>query len=48
MKYLNGKYSVEVKFERYTIHPEENTSLGQRNLLKSLRIQYQVQNETKI
>ena len=48
MKYLNGNYYVEVKDKRYKIHPTENIILRKRDEPKSLRTQYQVQNETKI
>ena len=48
MKYLNGDYYVEVKDHRYRIHPTENLVLRERDPPKSLRTQYQVQNETKI
>ena len=48
MKYLNGEYYVEVKDHRYKIHPTENIVLRKRDPLKSLRTQYQIQNETKI
>ena len=48
MKYLNGEYYVEVKDKRYKIHPTENIILGLRDEPKSLRTQYQVQNETQI
>ena len=48
MKYLNGEYYVEVKDNRYKIHPAENTILRKRHEPKSLRTQYQVQNETHI
>ena len=48
MKYLNGKYYVEVKDKRYKIHPSENIILREREQPKSLRTQYQVQNDTKI
>ena len=48
MKYLNGEYYVEVKVHRYKIHPTENIILRKRDEPKSLRTQYQVQNETKI
>ena len=48
MKYLNGEYYVEVKDHRYKIHPTENNILRKRDEPKSLRIQYQVQNETQI
>ena len=48
MKYLNGEYYVEVKDRRYKIHPTENIILRLRDEPKSLRAQYQVQNQTKI
>ena len=48
MKYLNGEYYVEVKDHRHKIHPTENIILRKRDEPKSLRTQYQVQNETKI
>ena len=48
MKYLNGEYYVEVKDHRYKIHPTENIILRKREEPKSLRSQYQVQNETQI
>ena len=48
MKYLNGEYYVEVKDQRYKIHPTENIILRKREEPKSLRTQYQVQNETQI
>ena len=48
MKYLNGEYYVEVKDHRYEIHPNENIILRKRDEPKSLRTQYQVQNETQI
>ena len=48
MKYLNGRYYVEVKDHRYKIHPTEKIILGLREEPKSLRTQYQVQNETQI
>ena len=48
MKYLNCLYYVEVKDHRYKIYPTENIFLGHRDEPKSLRTQYQVQNETKI
>ena len=48
MKYLDGKYYVEVKSRRYKIHPTENIILRKRDEPKSLRTQYQVQNETQI
>ena len=48
MKFLNGNYYVEVKDERYRIHPTENKLLGVREEPKSLRTQYQVQNKEQI
>ena len=48
MKYLNGEYYVEVEDHRYKIHPTENIILRKRDEPKSLRTQYQVQNETLI
>ena len=48
MKYLDGIYYVEVKDHRYRIHPTENFVLRLRDELKSLRFQYQVQNQTQI
>ena len=48
MKYLNGEYYVEVKDHRYKIHPTENIILRKRDPPKSLRTQYQIQNETLI
>ena len=48
MKYLDGNYYVEVKDHRYRIHPTENIILRKRDPPKSLRTQYQVQNETQI
>ena len=48
MKYLNGEYYVELNDHRYKIHPTENIILRKRDEPKSLRTQYQVQNETKI
>ena len=48
MKYLNGEYYVEVKDHRYKIHLTENIILRLRDEPKSLRTQYQVQNETQI
>ena len=48
MKYLDGNYYVEVKDHRYKIHPTENIILRLRDEPKSLRTQYQVQNETQI
>ena len=48
MKYLDGNYYVEVKDHRYRIHLTENIILRKRDEPKSLRTQYQIQNETQI
>ena len=48
MKFLKGRYNVELKDHRYKIHPTWNIILGERDLLKSRRTQYQVQNNTQI
>ena len=48
MKYLNGEFYVNVKDHRYKIHPTEIFILRKRDPPKSLRTQYQVQNETQI
>ena len=48
MKYLDGKYYVEVKDHRYKIHPTENMILRKRDPAISLRTQHHVQNETQI
>ena len=48
MKYLIGRYYVEVKDHRYKIHPTENIFLRLRDEPNSLRTQYQVRNETQI
>ena len=48
MKYLNGEYYVEVKDQRYRIHPTENMKLRKRDPPTSLRTQYQVQNDIQI
>ena len=48
MTYLDGNYYVEVKDHRYKIHPTEKIILRERDGPKSLRTQYQVQNETQI
>ena len=48
MKYPNGQYYVEVKDHWYKIHPTENIILKLWDEPKSLRIQYQVQNDTQI
>ena len=48
MKYPGSKYYVKAKYHRYRIHPTENVILGLQDKPKSLRIQYQVQNEVQI
>ena len=48
MKYLNGRFYVEVKDHRYKIHPTENIKLGLRDPPTSLRTQNQVQKDTLI
>ena len=48
MKYFNGRFYVEVKDQRYKIHPTEIIVLRLRDPPSSLRIQYQVQNDTQI
>ena len=48
MKFLNGEYNVEVKDHRYKFHPTENIFLRKQDPPKSLRTQYQVENETQI
>ena len=48
MKKLNGENYIEVKDHSYKIHPTENIILRKRDEPKSLRTQYQVQNETQI
>ena len=48
MKYLNGQYYVEVKDHRYKIQPTGDKIVRLRNPPKSLRTQYQVQNDTHI
>ena len=47
MKKLNGELYVEVEDHRYRIHPTENIILRKRDPPKSLKTQYQVQNETE-
>ena len=47
MKYLNGEYYVEVRDQRYKIHPNENIILRKRDPPIFLRFQYQVQKETQ-
>ena len=48
LKYLAGKYYVEVKYHRYRIHPTEKIIIRKRDPPTSSRIQYQVQNNTQI
>ena len=48
MKYLDGKNYVEVKDQRYKIHPTENIIIREGDPPTSLRTQYQDQNETQI
>ena len=48
MKILNGEYYVEVRDHRYENHPTEDNILRKRDPPTSLKIQYQVQNETHI
>ena len=48
MKYLDDQYFVEVKDHRYKTHPLENIILRLKDPPKSLRTQYQVQNDTQI
>ena len=48
MKYLDNNYYVEVKDQRYRIHPTENKILRLGGEPKSLRTQYQVRNNTQI
>ena len=48
MKFLNGEYHVEVKDERYIIHPSEHIILRLQGEPKYLKTQYQVQNNTEI
>ena len=48
MKYLNGEDYVEVKDNRYKIHPTENIILRKRDPSTSLRTRCQVQNEIQI
>ena len=48
MKFLNGRYYVEVKDKRYRIHPTENIISRLRDPPQSLRTQNQVENQTEI
>ena len=48
MKILYGEFYVEIKDQRYEIHPTENIILRKRDPPQFLRTQYQVQNNTQI
>ena len=48
MKFLNGRFYVEVKDQRYIIHPTKNNILRLREEPNSLSTQYGLQNETQI
>ena len=48
MLYPNGKYYVEVKVKRYSLHTIYDIKLREREPPKSSETQYQVLNETKI
>ena len=48
MNFLNGEFDVEIKDHRYRMHPTENIILRKRDPPRSLRTQYQVQNNTQI
>ena len=48
MKFLNGKYYVQKKDERYIFNPFEKIIQGLRDPPKSLKTQYRMQNETEI
>ena len=48
MKNLDGNYYVEVKDNRYKIHPNENIILGLREEPEFLRTQNQLQIDTQI
>ena len=48
MNVLDGNYYNEVKDHRYRNHPTEKIILGLQDEPKSLRTQYQNQNETQI
>ena len=45
MKYLDGRYYLEVKDHSYRSHATKNKIKKEREPPKSLRTQYQVQNE---
>ena len=48
MKYLDGKYDVEVKDHRYLFQPTKNIISRLKDEPKSLTTQYQVHNNTQI
>ena len=48
MKFPNAQNYVEVKDNRYKIHPTEGKKTRKRDPPKSLRTQHQVQKETQI
>ena len=48
LKYMNGKFYVEMKDKRYSIHPTEDILVRERKPPKSLGTQYQVQKQTKL
>ena len=45
MKYLKGKYYLEVKYERYINQPNKNILLRLEKEPKNLKTQYHVQDE---
>ena len=48
MKYLNGKYYVDVKVKRYGIHATENKISRLQREPNFLKVQYQVQRDHKL
>ena len=48
MLYLNGKYYVEVKDKRYSIHPLFETILRETEEPKNFRTLYHVRSKTQI
>ena len=48
MNFLNGQCFIEVKDKRYRTHPNEKIIPRERDPLKPLRTQYQVQNENQL
>ena len=48
MKYLIGEYYVEVEDHQFKNHPTEIIILRKRDPAKSLRTQYQVQNNNEM